>query len=456
VTIYIDKLELESYRRFSQFTIKFEPTVTVIAARNGQGKTSVLDAIASALGPFVGAFDEGRGQHLLRTDAHRRVVNAWPANEPSYPVIVSASLETTSGSRLAWSRRLNSGKKGAKTTIREAAPLAAWGKDLQRAVREGEDVTLPVVAYYSSRRLSLSEKNYGTKNEGILAQSRTAAYSECLASGVSSFAQMELWLSRTTLAMFQAREARAASEISVFEGSLRGVAGPVDVAMAAEGWTDFKYSFAYGELSMTHVDHGELPVSMLSDGVRAIVSLVADLALRCVRLNPRLGADAPRSTAGVVLIDEVDLHLHPAWQQRVIDSLRRAFPAVQFVVTTHSPQVLSTVLSEQIRIVDRDPDGHWGANPPESEVKGLESSVALSDVMLVNPAPDVEESRLIRKYTSLIEQGDFETHQAQDVRRELERVYGASHPVLVDADRLIRFNTLKKVAVRKLREHRAR
>ncbi|PPF65668.1 ATP-binding protein [Clavibacter michiganensis] len=445
--MYINKLELESYRRFSAFSIEFDRDITVIAARNGQGKTTVLDALASALGPFVGAFDEGRGQHLLRTDAHRRVVGRWPSNEPSYPVVVAASLEKVDCSTIEWSRRLNSGKKGAKTTIREAAPLAQWGKSLQEAVRQGREVTLPVVAYYSSRRLSLSQKNYGVRNEDILAQSRTAAYSECLTSGVSSFAQLELWVARSTLAMLQARDVDQTEDN--FRSLLLGVAGPIAVAMRDEGWVDFRYSVALGELSMTHRDHGELPITMLSDGVRAVISLVADLALRCVRLNPMEGAQAPSKTPGVVLIDEVDLHLHPAWQQRIIRSLREAFPLVQFVLTTHSPQVLSTVGSDQIRIVDRDQDGNWGARSPESEVKGLESSVALSDVMHVSPTPDLEESRLIRRYTELIELGAMESTEAAEVRLRLASFYGESHPVLIDANRLIRFRQLRERVERK-------
>lgn len=439
--MHITHLDLQAYRRFEQFSIGFDRQLTVIAARNGQGKTTVLEAIASAMGPFVGAFDEARGQHLMQTDAHRRVVGVWPANEPMYPVVVAAELTLDDGANIGWSRRLNSGKKGAKTTTKEAAPLAQWGKALQEDVRRGADVDLPVVAYYSSKRLWLSHKNYGLRSTGILVQSRTAAYEESLTSTVSSFTQLELWMQRASLAALQSRVGNDAN--NGFERWLAGVSRTVDAVMAGEGWGEFKYSIALEELSMVHPDHGEIPVSMLSDGARAVISLVADLALRCVRLNPHLGEAAPVESRGIVMIDEVDLHLHPAWQQRIVGSLRAAFPQVQFVLTTHSPQVLSTVERKNIRVVSRESNGHWHASTPGAEVKGLESSVALNDVMDVNPVPNVAEADLIREYTVLVEQGQQDSEEGLRLRAELVKFYGASHQVLQDADRLSRFQGFK-------------
>lgn len=100
-----------------------------------------------------------------------------------------------------------------------------------------------------------------------------------------------------------------------------------------------------------HETMGVLPLEALSDGTRSVISMAADLAYRMVRLNPDLGARAALETPGIVLIDEVDMHLHPSWQQAVVYDVRKAFPNVQFIVTTHSPQVLSTVPAEAIRIL---------------------------------------------------------------------------------------------------------
>lgn len=440
--MHITRLDLQSYRRFEQFSIELDPELTVIVARNGQGKTTVLEAVVAALGPFVGAFDEGRGQHLHQSDAHRKTtLEQWPANEPQYPVIVSAELARDGDTRIDWSRQLTSGKKGAKTTVKEAAPLIRWGKSLQDDVRTGNPVGLPVVAYYSSNRLWLSNMNRRSKSSAILTKSRTAAYEDALATSVASFYQLEEWMKTTYLASMQEKE--RAEGTNRFADWLLGVSHCVDEVMAGEGWTGFKFNFALDELSMDHRDHGVLPVSMLSDGVRAVISLVADLALRCVRLNPHMGFHAAKKTRGIVLIDEVDLHLHPSWQQRVVRTLRNAFPEVQFILTTHSPQVISTVSSQQTRIVQRDRDGRWQAFPPDEQVQGLESSVALSDVMGVSPVPDIPESKMISEYSYLVESGRKESSEGLELRKKLEALYGATHRVLIEADRLDRFQVLK-------------
>ena len=93
----------------------------------------------------------------------------------------------------------------------------------------------------------------------------------------------------------------------------------------------------------------EAPWSELSDGYHVFIALVADIARRAVMLNEFDGADAPARVEGVVLIDELDLHLHPRWQRVALPGLRNAFPRLQFVVTTHSPQVLSSAKNRQVR-----------------------------------------------------------------------------------------------------------
>ncbi|HQQ70072.1 MAG TPA: AAA family ATPase [Alicycliphilus sp.] len=395
----LSQLTLHNYRRFEDFAIDFHPELTVIAARNGQGKTTVLEAIAAALGPFVGAFDFGRTEHIRRTDARYGVVGQGLESEQNYPVIIDAALSEPA---IRWLRSLQSAK--GRTTVKEAAPLAQWGKTLQEQLRHSADTALPVVRYYSSKRLWVSHKNLATK--AILKESRSAGYEDCLSS-LSSFVQLQEWMKKATLAVQQQRSIPG-YEQSHLQPRLQGIADAVDTVMACEDWSHFHYSLVFDELAMVHPDHGALPISLLSDGVRAMISLVADLALRCVRLNGYLKEKAPQESLGIVLIDEVDLHLHPAWQQQVLHSLRRAFPRLQFIVSSHSPQVLSTVGRENIRVVFKDGQDRWQAQKPDQEVLGLESAVALNDVMGVNPIPPVSAARLLADYIAAIESGQHD------------------------------------------------
>jgi predicted ATP-binding protein involved in virulence len=141
-------------------------------------------------------------------------------------------------------------------------------------------------------------------------------------------------------------------EKTEFHSYIESVSGAVNICLGPSGWKDISYSLSREELVAHHDQHGELPVEMLSDGIRNMIGMVADIAFRATKLNPQLGSGAAQGTPGIVLIDEVDMHLHPAWQQVVLQGLLSAFPRMQFIVTTHSPQVLSTVPSQSIRILD--------------------------------------------------------------------------------------------------------
>lgn len=451
----IARLRLESYRRFDSLELGFHPDLTVIAARNGRGKTTVLEAVAAALGPFVGAFDEGHAEHIKQTDVRRKPVGVLGMNELQFPVVISADLRD--GNRTVVSERRLNGVKS-RTTTKDALDLIRWGKGLQEAVRKGKPVDLPVVVYYNSQRLARSEKNTGTLTKTIITASRMASYSDSLSSTVSSYAQLQYWMKSMTLAVVQqeyihhnlgpsSQANDSQRRVSNQQADLlRSVSLAVETVVHGEGWHDFKYDISHGALTMRHVEHGELPVSFLSDGIRAVVALTADLAVRCARLNGHFGDRASLQSSGIVLIDEIELHLHPAWQQRIVQGLRNAFPKLQLILTTHSPQVLSTIERASIREVFELEPGKGEAREPNEEVLGLKSSVALSEVMGVSPVPDVPMATLIANYTKIIEDLKHDSPEGKAMRKDLLNRFGQGHSVLNEADALIRFQSFKRRA----------
>jgi len=168
----------------------------------------------------------------------------------------------------------------------------------------------------------------------------------------------------------------------------------------------------------------------LSDGLRNVVSMIADIAFRCIKLNPSLGEQAALKTPGVVLIDEVDMFLHPSWQQRVIQALQRAFPEVQFIVTTHSPQVLTTVPSECVRILD---GGKVFASPDGNQ--GAESSRLLKSIFSVDPRPASDPvSQLLMKYLKKIYHDKWDDADVNEIRMQLDKHFGGEEPALTAAD----------------------
>lgn len=152
---------------------------------------------------------------------------------------------------------------------------------------------------------------------------------------------------------------------------------------------------------------------------------------------------SPTHAPAIMLVDEIDLHLHPSWQQRVLPDLMRAFPGTQFIVTTHSPQVLSTVDKECIRVV-RMVEGWHVLETPQFQTKGVESASVLTEIMGVDSVPRVEEAKWLDDYRALIERGEHETPEGLRLRENLARHFGGQHPVMRGHDTLIRFEEFKR------------
>lgn len=436
----IERLYLSNFRRFRELEISFDSKLTVLVARNGQGKTTILDAATAALGPFTGAFDLGKSKHIEVRDARYLRKEDRSDSEQQFPVVIKADFDLLDEPVI---RELNSVKS--KTTTKGSAHLNKLGKDLMEQVRQLQDINLPMLAYYGSGRLWNSHKNMQRK--AVLSESRSMGYEDCFSSA-SSFTQVQQWMSKATFAALQ-QQSMEAYEGYPLQDQIDGIKQTVNRVLQNQEWSGFHYSMQHEELAMTHADLGVLPVSLLSDGVRAMVSLVADMAWRCAKLNPYLGKDAQTKAKGIVFIDEVDMHLHPQWQQTVIGSLREAFPNIQFIVTTHSPQVLSTVPAECIRVLKHETDTDTGeiistAERKDEQTIGIPSSDILIDYQEVNPIPPVEEAQWVADYTALIEQGQHESDQGKALRTKLIEIYGESHRVLLDADKLIRFQSFKQ------------
>ncbi len=425
----IKSLSLKNFRRFKKIDIDFHPELTVIVANNGQGKTSLLDAATIVLGTFIGAFDFGKAKSIEQKDAHYHRSANKSDNEQVFPVRLEAVFSEIDGLIV---RELTGTKT--KTTIKDAAPLTNYGKHLMAKVRSLENDPLPLMSYYGSGRLWNSHKN--TSRKAVLSASRTLGYEDCFTSA-SSFTQVQQWMTKATFASLQ-QEGMSNYDGYTLKDQIQGIQNTVDRVLASSGWSGFHYSLQHEELAMTHQEVGVLPVSLLSDGVRAMVSLVADMAWRCAKLNPYLGANAQQETSGIAFIDEVDMHLHPSWQQTVVSSLKQAFPNIQFVITTHSPQVLSTVPRECIRVLTTDIEHESIAATPLAPSYGEPSNDVLHAIMHVNPQPPVPEKALLDELTSLVDQGEYKSAHAKELLCNLKKALNEQHPQIQRIERSIR------------------
>ena len=446
-TVYLDKLELENFRCFSKIEIKFHEKLTVIVARNGGGKTTVLDAACFGWQFFLQGIElEPKSAKTIRDADVRRTRSQDGAMVPMKPVSLSGS-SFIGGKSVDWS--VDKGQTLAKNTssradedMREAGRVLRLATQAYAEHTSASPPTLPAIGYYGTGRLWAAQKITKARRKNVKADnSPTSGYDQCL-SPSSHFAIFEVWFERYSREAQQERMSEKQSPHRPAD-KLKAVVNAVDALLKPVGWRSLAFDFTDETIVAEHPVHGRLPVSTLSDGIRVIIGLVGDIAHRCVRLNPHFGADAAKLTPGVIMIDEVDMHLHPEWQQLILGALTDAFPLIQFIITTHSPQVLTTVKRESIRILAQDEDGIWSAAMPDEETKGVESSSAMNDVMGVNQLPPVPEAGWRNDYTALIENADHESPEGRELRNKLVALYSAHHPIILDFDRLIRFQAFK-------------
>lgn len=399
----LTKIVLTNFRAFEQLALELEPRATLLIGRNGAGKSSVLEGIAVALGAWVSAFAAIKEDHpIASTDA--RLVTTHRANLPQtearFPVMVAADCEMSDGRVLGLRRRLMSA--GAKT-ITDADVLISRAHALESRLASEHTEDLPLVAYYGTGRLWAPRKRRA--GTAPAPTSRLAGYRGAL-DAASDPKGFETWMRWRESDRIQ-RLARA-HEAGV---DLSGVRSPELEAVSAaacaclEGAQRMYYDANLQELRVQLVGGESLPFWALSDGQRNLLALAADLAWRATQLNPHQ-VNAPSVTRGVVLIDEIDLHLHAAWQRRALPDLLAAFPQLQFVVTTHSPQVLSTAPRDSVRLIDEQHRVHVVRHH-----RGRDTNAILEDVLDVAERPD-QQKRDLEQLARLIEDGEHELARA--------------------------------------------
>lgn len=414
-------VELTNFRRFASLTVPLDDELTVLVARNGGGKTAILDAIALLLshgyvGPVAGQ------TRLAWSDSDhlkRRV------SEQSFNVENAAGAASSGGMFVTDSDGDRECRVDNTSTLQSGiGSMFTLANRLRDHVGRDPNITLPVIAYYGTgRRMGSGHvAGHGSPEDA----SRFSAYDECLESR-SSYEQLlqrfANWYRVTSDAKIRAMENEEAYEPSIFDVFMQVVRQAVDTCMQPTGWHSMSFSVTQQTLTMRHDELGEHPVGTLSEGSRAVLALVADIAFRCAVLNPHLGHEAFNSP-GIVLIDEIDMHLHVEWQQSILVALRQAFPHIQWVVTTHSPQVLSTVPASQIRVIPEIGSDETEARAPEfspiarPSVDSLEFILETSSVPRVGPLAELAEARSVYEYEA--ERGRQDSPRATRAKQVLD------------------------------------
>lgn len=354
----VDHLIVRNFKGFSEREFIFHPKVNLIIGINGTGKTSALDALAIAVGSWFLGVRGADSRHIranevmLKKFNHDKLDPAGNSHssvqwEQRFPCEIEA-VGVVQDEWINWKRALNG--PGGRTTYGEAASIKQIALNADEKIRRGENILLPLISYYGTGRLwqepresfQVSEPTKITKKED---QSRLAGYFNSVDPRLS-VSQLTRWIARQSWISYQKRDQKT----PIFRAVISAMASCVENAK------DVYFDAEQGEVIVEFSNGTTQPFSNLSDGQRCMLAMVGDIAQKAAKLNPHLGESVLQQTPGIVLIDELDLHLHPRWQRRVIEDLRCTFPSLQFICSTHSPFLIQSLRSgEELIMLDGQP-----------------------------------------------------------------------------------------------------
>ena len=420
--IKLKRLALNNFRGFSKLQLDFDDNLTVFIGENGSGKTTILDALAGFLDFFI--------------------LQIYPRYKFKYDRYSKADIKNDSEiqasvNELEFSVNEETLRLGSHFTdktdliVRFEEPSQDWSteflQDLSRKeiVNQTEKkpfhkINLPIIVYYPS---NLIEKKQSEKL--TLDVDKYSNYDDSLSGYSLNFEKFKEWF-------------RWQQNIETEEGDNKLLSFIKKAILQilnddSQVFSDIRISWKNKE-----VPEGEMAIKkgnsylydyQLSSGEKSLLTKVGDLARRLCIANRHL--DNPLHGTGIVLIDEIDTHLHPKWQRKIIPKLREIFPNIQFVVTTHSPLVVQNLDKENIRILR---EGNIIQGKP---VKGRDINSVSFDIFGVEKHPIEQQDllNLMRKCFDLIDEG--KTEDAKSILTKLIEVWGEEDGNIVELKTLI-------------------
>ena len=382
----IDRISISNFKLFEKCEFKFHPSFNLIVGVNGSGKTSLLRAVAAAMGGWAHAYIKDAKNRRAILESEIREVQIDKRFDKTKTVTIeahgTAAIVDRFGAkkqgRATWTRKrreasketITGGEIDYGTGTKYNLNFGNLGRDILSYIENGKAFDLPIIAFYECDRLWIVKDDIKAEESAVIKHSRFDPYVDCFHTGADHKA-LGQWLLKHELASLQQK---------VETPTLLSIRAAAKAAI--EGCSDLRFDFDEGRVMVEFSNGHAMPFEHLSDGQRTMLGLFCDLARRAALLNPHLGGDASAETSGVVLIDELDLHLHPKWQRQIIESLRSVFPKIQFICTTHSPFLIQSLRSgDELILLDGQPLA-------ELENKGVEE---IARALMGIDRPDVSE-----------------------------------------------------------------
>jgi predicted ATP-binding protein involved in virulence len=352
----IDRLEITNFKKFSDYTIDLHPQFTLLIGDNGTGKTTILDALAIAAGVWlINAPDSTlstSGRNILPAEIRLEAVKTAGDRRTRLveckPVQIS-TIGQIGESTLQWLRQIN--PKGSRTSNAGSKEVLEIITNLFERDRSGENIWFPVIAYYGAGRAWLPSNKRDGKAKQSSPSRRWDAFYDCFEERIR-IADIQNWFQKEAIASVN-QQGKMRSGYKIVEFAILRCIPAADAI-----WFDPDRLEIF-----ISIDNNPQPFSNLSAGQKMMVALIADIAIKVVNQNATFLTEELiiddrvlplllQQTSGLVLIDEIDVHLHPKWQRQVVNDLKTTFPSIQFVCTTHSPFIIQSIEQGELRSLD--------------------------------------------------------------------------------------------------------
>jgi predicted ATP-binding protein involved in virulence len=452
----LSKIEITNFRCFESLALDLKPDINIIVGINGAGKTSILDAIATALYDVVAANGGGgkrqRGWQkvtLQPSDIHmpagtgdpavrRRDYVQFQAQAKGFYEVPGFPAQTPAGEPMSieWTDHIKfqppDGFSYDTSQSEKVSSIYAYFNELWQQLKQtGEQalVPFPVPAYYRDTRSIAGMPALG--DIFSLTLERKGAFEGALDAAANYQAMFQWFYLRENRELREKMQIRNDPDFEYGDlKAARSALGQVIENMQRVYFSDQPPSLR-AVVAPPGVEPTEMEFAQLSAGYRNLLALVLDFARRLAQAHPNW--ENPLEAPGILLIDEVELHLHPKWQQTIITDLRTAFPNTQIIVATHSPEVLTTVHRDNIFLLGS--DHAIEPLPADMGTFGAESSRVLQEVFAAHSRPpQVESVGNLREYLGLVEAQEQDSERGRELRAMLEADLGTGDPDLIHAD----------------------
>jgi predicted ATP-binding protein involved in virulence len=403
--MFISKIKIKNFKMFENSLFEFDNKFNLIVGINGSGKTSLLKAIAIALGGWTHAYVKSDSTLRPIQDNEFREIEMNDISNRAKQVSIDTvgkaliidNFQKKNEVKIRWQRLRQEGDESTKTIKGDIQysnsntlynlNIDKIGENIQNFILNGNIFYLPIIAFYEVDRIWKTDNYIDILSSAETQYSRFDPYKDAFHTGLN-IDVIGQWLFKYELDSLQNKTE------SLILDAINKI-----IAIAVEKASRIKANFlggGKGRLLIEFEDDRITPFEHLSDGQKTIIALFIDIVRRTVILNSHFGIEAPQKTKGVVLIDEIDLHLHPKWQRTIVSSLIKAFPNIQFFASTHSPFVIGSIEGAKVYILDKN-----GKVKIEDSKAGYRYSYIADDIFGIENEFDIDTEKDLNRFSEL-------------------------------------------------------